>query len=74
MRVEKQINDKVEFCHHLSFFLSFFLIVKDSSPTKSTLELFYSQNHSIFAIAESRFFEPFVCKLGIAAALAIYDL
>ena len=54
--------------------LPFVLIVKHTSPMESDLELPYVQNHSTFAIAEYRTFESFVCKLGIAAAWAVYDL
>ena len=46
-----------------------FFIVKQNLPTESALE-----NHSVFAVAESRVFEPFVCKLGIAAVSDFYDL
>ena len=54
--------------------LSFVLIVKRTSPMESDLELPYMQNHSTFIVAEYRTFESFVCKLGIEALWAVYDL
>ena len=51
---------------------SFFVLIY--SPLESALELLYMQNYTIFAIAESRVFGLFVCKLGIATVLAIYNL